>query len=78
MGNPNLKRHSPRGLVNHGPGKGDKSRHKLDDNWRDNYDAIDWHRDDPFVRFLCDDRSCPVCSKYFVDFDNAGIDKQPL
>lgn len=44
MGNPNLKRHSPRGLVNHGPGKGDKARHKLDDAWRANYDAIDWHR----------------------------------
>lgn len=40
--NPNTKRHSPRGLL--GPGKGDAPRHKLDDNYRANFDAINWNR----------------------------------
>lgn len=31
-----------RGLLNHGAGKGDKNRTVMNQNYRDNYDAIDW------------------------------------
>lgn len=64
--NPNTKRHSPRGLL--GPGKGDVPRHKLDDNYRANFDAINWGN------------KAPVDMEDFFDkhFGNEDIDIQPL
>lgn len=72
MGNPNLKRHSPRGLVNHGPGKGDKPRHKLDDSWRANYDAIDWGHKPVCAR--CSDYPGGYLHRFFKAHYNPDLD----
>jgi hypothetical protein len=40
-----------RNLFNHGAGKGDKNRSKLDDNYRANFEAIAFpHSDEGFVK----------------------------